>query len=686
MKSGKICLFIALMVLLSYSVSGCSFNSAKEEIPPEVVDPSPVIPEEPTDAVQMVLKDLSSIANIDDFLHLTEVQREMLLENGFFVIPSEDEQLFYIYEYNEYQNVPSFITVDSVLQVYHIFYDYTLRTLEEELLADLSKEMTDRLLVRSIQLYQSISDPVLLKIQGRNVAFFGVAQKLFKQPLPDSIPDNLLKLIDSEYRKIMNKEGFALSSVFPFEIDYSQYQVRGHYTRSDNLGDYFLAMMWYGQVPMPLYKDKDFRDEEMTKQALLITKMVVENDEILNAWEKIYKSTAFFVGNSDDLTIRDYEAIVETVFERNFDPVFLNEKRKLNEFYKEEDKLPEPKIKARYADIDTPVGKQFRFMGQRYIMDSQIIQELVYPILRPIPSGLDVMAVLGSERAKEIQLADIKNQDWADYPAEMDRLREEFSHYDESDWKSNMYTGWMWVLKELIEPAKKEYPYFMKNDAWIDKSLNTALGSWSELRHDTVLYGKQSGAEMGGEEIQHIVGYVEPNIEAYKRLLWLTDFSRELLADMDVEIEDIDIKMERFEWLLDFLITASEKQLRGEALTEEEYYRIRIYGGILEDLTSSFAKNGLRWFEITSETDKNMAVIADFHTVGRDGIMHAGVGPAYKIYVAAPIEGKFYLTRGAVFSFHEFMSDVRLTDEMWQQALKEGNAPPMPEWTNSFIR
>ena len=106
---------------------------------------------------------------------------------------------------------------------------------------------------------------------------------------------------------------------------------------------------------------------------------------------------------------------------------------------------------------------------------------------------------------------------------------------------------------------------------------------------------------------------------------------------------------------------------------------------------SSFAGDGLRWFEITSETDRNMAVIADFHTIAPNkysegGYMEAGVGPAYEIYVVVPIDGKLYLTRGAIFSYHEFISGERLTDEKWQEMIETGKAPNMPSWTDSFIR
>lgn len=686
----------AIILVISILIAGCTNKDITKiqepiEKPQPIEEPLPVEEPEPIEKISLEA-DLSNVINLDDFESFSDDELKMLSEANFFVRPSDEEQLFFIYEHNEYQEIPSFVTTDSVLQVYHIFYNYTLRTLEEQRLIQLARDLSKDMLVESIKQYDLISDDELKESSIKNIAFFTVANKLIKNELPENIPSRSLNMANREYQKIMEKQVYEKSEIFPFEIDYSQYTIRGHYTRSEDLGDYFLTMMWYGQIPLPLYKNEEERNYDQTYQALLITDILSNDGKIFNTWKKIYQPTEHFVGSSDDLNIYDYKTIYSNVYKDISSIDQLKDNDKIDAFYKEADKLPMPKIMARflpksdnYNGIDSPVGKQFRFMGQRYVMDSEMIQRLVYPILRPIPSGLDVMAVLGSNRAKEIQLNDPINQMWEDYPIVMEELIEEFSHYTEADWKKNMYTGWMWVLSALNQNEYgDEYPDFMKNEAWIDKSLNTALSSWAELKHDTVLYGKPSGAEMGGDMIKETKGYVEPSIEVYERLLWLTDRSRELLKEMNLEIDDIDIKMERFQWLLDFLITASQKQLKGEALTQEEYFRLTIFGGILEDLTLSFSNVG-RWHEITSETDKNMAVIADYHTVGRDGMMHAGVGPAYEIYAIVPIEGELVLTRGAVFSFHEFLSETRLTDEKWQEMIKSGNYPSMPEWTDSFI-
>ena len=68
-----------------------------------------------------------------------------------------------------------------------------------------------------------------------------------------------------EFEKIKAHTGFEKSSLFPYELDYSQYIPRGHYTRSKDFERYFKAMMWYGQAPFPLYTDEEKKKEILNK-------------------------------------------------------------------------------------------------------------------------------------------------------------------------------------------------------------------------------------------------------------------------------------------------------------------------------------------------------------------------------------------------------------------------------------
>jgi hypothetical protein len=643
--------------------------------------------------------DLSNIANLKQFGSFSDGEKKLLSQNAFVVAPSSEEQLFYIYEKNSYLEIPNFITVDSVLQVYHIFYDYSLRNLESDRLIPAVEELTDSMLKKSIQIYKDIKKPAVKSAALKNVAYFGTAALGLKKTLPADMPSAAKDLAEKEYALIQAKSGFAPSAIFPFKLDYSQFEPRGHYTRNDDFKRYFIAMTWYGLAPFPLYQDKSqqVRNVEQTLQALLVTyALFMKNDgtQDITNWEKIYEPTSFYVGASDDLTIYDYRDLLLKQYGENPNLEELDDSDRLDALYAAAKELPEPKIAAKYTDVDTPVGKQLRFMGQRYLVDSEMIQELVEPIERPIPSGLDVMGILGSVRAYAIQ-AEKKENAWKGYPQRFAEVKEKFSKLSENTWRSNLYYGWLWTLQSLTQPFGNGYPSFMTNQAWTDKSLSTALGSWSELRHDTILYGKQSAAEKGGGEEPKVLGYVEPAVEVYDKLLWLTEYSEKNLAARGLISDDdepgIKASISYFKNLLEFLRNCSVKELRGETLTDDEYVHLYDYGENMEEMTASFATDGLRWFEIESETDKNMALIADFHTIAPNrydngGYLEAGVGPAHEIYVVVPIDGKLYLTRGAVFSYYEFESNSRLTDEEWQKMLKDGKAPAQPSWTGSFIR
>jgi len=698
--------------------SGNELQSGKEESDqqdePSIITPSepkpvektvidiPYVPTEITASVAPyeIVSDLSNIKNLNQFPALSDRQKELLINNGFFVNQSMEEQLFYIYENNEYKKLPTFVTTDSVLQVYHIFYDYSLRTLEQEKLLGILEELNESLLKKMIILHRQADNKNVQEAAFKNMAFLGAAQLTLDKELPANMSEKAKEFAQAEYQKIMSEAGFQESTIFKFKLDYSQYRPRGHYTRSDALKRYFRTMMWYGQVPMPLYKKNEagetIRDVDSTMQAMLLTHatfMNNESDHDVVKWERIYEPTKFYVGAADDLDIYDYKLIMNKVYGTNLVLDSMDDDVNMNAFYTEADLLPEPMIQAKYTDVNTPIGKQFRIMGQRFIPDAEIIQNLVTPLQRPIPMGLDVMAALGSERAEHLLLNDYKEQEkWEAYPDELEKMKTKYKALDSDVWQSNMYYGWLWTLKGFLKSYDIGYPSFMTNKAWEDKSLSTALGSWSELKHDTVLYGKQSGAECGGgEEPPEIKGYVEPNIEVYEKLLWLNRFSRANLKERDIITGEIESKLEQFEDLLTFLINCSVKELNNEPLSAEENYQLLTYGGLLEYLTASFAGDGMRWFEITSETDKNMALISDIHTVAPNefsggGYLEVGVGPAHEIYVVVPIEGELYLTRGAVFSYYEFVnSEKRLTDEEWQKMIKEGSAPEQAEWIKEYM-
>jgi hypothetical protein len=666
--------------------------------------------------------DLDAVANPDAIVWLSDAQKAALKENGFVVVPHGHEQIYQIYQNADEASIPAFVTADSVLHAYHILYDYSLRLAEiEHFIADL--EALNAALLAAAEADYASTDGLVQQAAWQNLAYFAVATKLLT-PKAD-VPDPVRDVVKEELKLIDAHVGFAVSPIFDhyrsedlpggckyrFCEDYSQYVPRGHYTRNEDFERYFRAMMWYGRMSFHLSNPYDPNvGPRETQSALLIVRALhtVEagDESALDVWDRIYEPTAFFVGTADDLTVYDYAAAANEVYGGLPDVHALADEAKLEAFIEAAKALHPPAIVGGFV-TDTQDAEEmtmgFRFMGQRFIPDSYMFQQLVYdqvkryrgsgepftmspsgvgPI-RGFPRGLDVPAVLGSERALEILTAD-DDTNYDGYDEQLSKLQDEFAALPESQWTENLYWNWLYTLRPLLDEKGDGYPYFMQSSAWVDKDLHTWLGSWTELRHDTILYAKQSYAvfaETAMEMPEPARGYVEPQPEVYGRLAALTAQMQAGLGDRGLLDDEMVGKLAQMEQLLLSLKTISEKELRGESLTEEEYTLIRHIGDTLEDLTTfSEEIEG----EITSEADERMALIADVHTDSNTGqVLEEGMGDAFPIYVVVMVEGKQVVAMGGVFSYYEFkqpMSD-RLTDEAWQAMSPKPDQPP---WTASF--
>jgi hypothetical protein len=145
--------------------------------------------------------------------------------------------------------------------------------------------------------------------------------------------------------------------------------------------------------------------------------------------------------------------------------------------------------------------------------------------------------------------------------------------------------------------------------------------------------------------------------------------------------------LDRMDNLLSFLLDIAQKELAGQALTLEEYDRIKFYGGELEAITLAAADQegeGQPFFE----EDDQAALVADVATDPNGFVLEEAIGRIFEIYVAVPDgEGGLHIAKGGVFSYYEFSwpMDDRLTDEAWRAMVEAGQAPDQPEWTSSFI-
>jgi hypothetical protein len=668
----------------------------------------PVVDTVPALHSEAVAPDLS---NVRIPYVLSRPQLERLARDGFVVSPGVEKEFFTLYEKARYANVPVFVTSDSLLHVYHLLFDETLQAAETDHFIPLLYDLNQALLSRADEVYQALRGTGWEDAALRTVAFFGVAARLLHPSV--EVPEYAADLVNAELVLIDDAVGILPSPLFPGLSpgeDYTQYIPRGHYTKSDELKAYFKSMMWYGRMTFRLTTGDPEVGRAETRAALLLVYALrtaeVESRPALEAWADLYNPTVFFVGRSDDLTVIQYGEVMDVIYGDGVTAATLADDALLDAFIEKANKLPPPQILGMVImitdDVETTT-KGLRFMGQRFVPDAYIFGQLISPIVaplygRPLPTGLDLLAAMGSERAYQI-LDGMGETSLENYPQQMEEVRQWLSGLGVEDWTETLNNAWLYSFYPLLEVPSDGYPAFMRSPVWLDKQLNTVLGSWAELKHDTILYAKQVYSELGGPppppDPVPPRGYVEPVPQFYARLAALTAMTREGLEDRGLLSESNRDSLQRLEDLARSLQEMAEKELRGEPLTEEEYHAISFYGGELELLTMAAAGTDLGAIERYGYMgeEPQAAVIADVATAPTPRlVLEEAVGRINEIHVVVPLieeDGTITLqvAKGGVFAYYEFpwpMED-RLTDERWRQMLDEGSAPPLPEWTGSFF-
>ncbi|MCI5674759.1 MAG: DUF3160 domain-containing protein [Ezakiella sp.] len=612
---------------------------------------------------------LDDIVNIHRFKNISPEQKEKLEKNGFVVSPQTiDEynwinmQMYNQYETNEYGDIPSFITTDSALNLFHDYYMNTQRKIETEHLADDLSSVTKYLYKEFKDLYDKSKDENVKKA----LLFFAVPNAL----LNDEIDSALGKEVQAEIDKIDAAAGLEENLITNKEVNYKQFIPRSYYDGDEVLEKYFKAMIWYGTLGFPFVEDKKINLDNV-KISLMIARTLLKSDDILEKYFNVYSITEAMIGSSDDLGIMDMALLSNELYgEFNLAKIFeLKDDKKLEDAI---EKLPEPKINIKQIDETMALNKQFRFMGQRFTIDSYILQTLIEPIIRPVPSSLDVLGTLGNDKAEEYAI-DYKlgDMDKDDYKRKVDELSDELDDALDIDSHDSVYQAWLSVISQASDNDLDQKPKFMDNDAWEDKEIITALGNYTELKHDTVLYSKQAGAEMGGpmESENELLAYVEPNYKLYDKLAYLCEYIDSIVKAYGYEplfdlSDDEYSRFTSFKEFYEFLRDMSIKELENIPFTEEEGQTLRYIGGVMES------------FYFLSQYDPDIyeaepsSIVTDISQILDTGeSLSIGTGLVDNIYVIVNYAGKKYLTVGSVYSFHEFLSDEPLTDTKWREML-----------------
>ncbi len=631
-----------------------------------------------------IAPDLSNVGwDMEVFAWFSQEARDTLAEQGYLVTEGT-RSIYETYKPSSPAEANAkYITTDLALHTYHRLFSMAMKFTEGVYLVNDFATMVVALRNHQIELSHLIVPSNVMNALRKNIAYLSTILVLLNDTY--SIPIEVQGMVEDELDNIDNGV-LAPSAIFGYSEDYSQYKVRGHYSLNEILSNYFQAMMYAGR--MGFLFQYEFLSlaarREQTRMALLLVSSfneTVGDQQIWNYWERIYGTTSFFVGKSNDLTALDYYKLYKHYGYPELNDIA--EEELINKVMSDLREAHYPRIITMLVDSSDLSGipRGFRLFGQAFIPDSYMFQELVADKVqgRLMPKALDIMSVFGSERAVYL----LQNESVYDnYDEQIIKLRNEYGDLTDYDWCQSLYWLQLYSILPLLQSNYTDYPGYMQNESWLDKSLTTALGSWAELRHDSILYAAQSYTALSAH---NGVGYVEPYPELYARLSSLISLMRDGLAARNLLISDFEERLLETITICDRLTVISIKELENEAFTQNDIDFLEDVGYDLCLLVSFSDTIYQQWVDARYNRD---ALIADVHTDPNTGtVLEVGTGNSNFIYAIVQNHlGELRVVKGGIYSYYEFVQPYqsRLSDEEWHEMLDTTN-PSMPDWILNSI-
>jgi hypothetical protein len=676
-----------------------------------------------------VLNNLPWFDSINETLQLTGDEKALLMNNYFVVTERQFSHSWmnaFVRLYNA--DLPLFLSTDFILFSLHQSYDNILKSIEVKMLEPNLFELIRSMRNEFEEVYTKYKDREGYKNSLEDVdLYLTVAASLIGgNQVPAYAVDEaeiktVLDAIQSE--KMTSMPLFTRSDLYR-RLDFSQFTPRGHYTDivytsggQKTLENYFRTMMWLGRIDFLLTSPPENPWEigwlksdlqRMNLSALILNEVLYGCDkyELYQAHEEII---TFMVGPDDNLTPGELHALHNTYL-GSLDEV-LNETQfdAFTDALNSSDDYGQ-KIMSNFFLVDPnseDPGKlpiSFKLLGQKFLIDSYVFSEVVFDRIffdgekqfRMLPDPLDILAVFGNEDALALLEPEMEVYHYAYKISELQYL---VNAYDDEFWTQSLYNTWLSSLLELNPPASSDnLPYFMQTTAWHHEKMNTQLTSWAQLRHDNILYGKQSYT--GGTGCSFPYTYVEPYPAFYAHIAAFADKASEFFAETitDTDLKEMILDYYRgYGGIMDKLETIAQKELDRTPLNESEII-------FLKTMINSYMASGPSvsgWindllFPAMDTWDFDFTV-ADVHTQPTEpggavvgNVLHVGNGLINLGVFIAPgtVEpGRTMCYAGPVGSFHTQVEKdfKRLNDEAWEALFLEGKVPERPDWVYHYL-
>lgn len=614
------------------------------------------------------------------------------------------------------RDLPVLITTDSILHAMHRSFDALLEELELGQFAPALRQVLEKTHDALGEQARGLTAPQVRQSARDVDVYLTVARSLLAPAAPHRAPAPVKSILgdDDEVAKILaGIASLRADDHVPIygglrAIDWSQLKPRGHYSKSPELGRYFQSMMWLGRADLgfslapvdPAFGTRDVAREQRDAAALA---WLIDRSGQQKTLDGIGRAIDLFVGAGDNVTVAEMADADRRAAVARLDD--LAPAAALDKIEAELAAAAGPDRQRIRSQIgsrlpgggpETPLPEIFQVFGQRFVLDSFVLSKVVFDSIlfqglaqeRTMPKGLDVFAALGNDEAVALLEPDLRQYN---YGANLLAARAIVEGRPAAAWDTSLYDLWLSALAKLDDvPAGTFFPEVMRSRAWQRKQLDTQLASWAELRHDTILYAKQSYTM--GITCEYPTGYVEPYPEFFARIAFFAEEANRRLYDLQLSSSGVAGFFGDFANTVRRLEGLARKELAATSFDADD--RAFIRDTIKLTVKPAVGCGGppqriyTGWYPkliYRGEPEAREPTIADVHTDPNSGqVLEVGAGDADFLLVAIDNKGDRAAYVGPVSSYFEFAHDERLTDEVWREWLAGGLAPARPAWTAAF--
>jgi hypothetical protein len=635
---------------------------------------------------------------------LTQAELRVLGTRGFVVSAGRSFPTFtYGYETFYSEHLPLYVSADSVLNAVHRSYDNMLEQIEGGLLVpELGKLLAGMRTSLAAEAAAGSKDADFYLAVG-----LALLQGTAAPPVVGASTQQIADFV----AKATKGEGTAEVTLFGAErdMDFSQFTPRGHYTDTPELERYFRAMMWFGRTEFRLMETKSdgsvvFNRPQFDAMLSIWALMGAEN---LARHESIDSAIREFVGESDNMIVGDVSKLmsalgVSTLAEAAALPDQRVAQAVIDGGYGTQQIASQLIVRDALTPGPLPLNRSFLLFGQRYAIDSHVFSNVTYDrttALRMMPNPLDVALAVGkNDNAAALLAPELERYAYA---PNLEAVRVLADAHDDVFWNQNIYNVWLSALRALSpandssDPGAVGLPLVTGTEAWGKRLLNTQLASWAELRHDTILYVKQSYTS--GVACEFPDAYVEPYPEFWKSVGRLAEHGGKV-ADIaksagDAALADlITGYFQNLGVVAGRLGDMADSERTGTPFTAEQLAFIN-QAVTIENVCGGGMADG--WYPqlVYGDSLEYAPTIADVHTQPTDEggsqvgkILHVGTGSARLMVVTVDTCQGPRAYAGLASSYYEKVTENfdRLTDERWETEL--GQTPPANvPWVTDFV-